>query len=228
MIVTVSCAVFGRESQYPRAILGRMFGSLCVPLEHTTIIRQKTLVVWFFVHCEVMLVRHCSRASRRARGTKAQGPKAQGPKVLVFEGTRAEGARAEGARPKGVGVCVCVWGMQSSTCLEVSYCISQRTCCCDTKSRHSGSDAYCTGQSSRQGAAGLRASLYDRRGLQAVKPSTRRGRGELREGTPPNFRATSAMELSQVIHIWTRVLGWILLVFFISTWPRWKGTRTPY
>jgi len=57
-----------------------------------------------------------------------------------------------------------------------------------TKSRHSGSDAYCAGRSSRQGAAGLRTS-YDRRGLQAVKPSARGGGGELRAGTPPHFRA---------------------------------------
>jgi len=54
-------------------------------------------------------------------------------------------------------------------------------------------DAYRAGQCSWQGAAGLRAS-GNRRGLQAVKPWARRGRGELRAGTPPHFRAASAMD----------------------------------
>ena len=51
-----------------------------------------------------------------------------------------------------------------------------------------------SGRSSQQSAVGLRAS-YDRRGLQAVKPSVRRGRGELRASTPPHFRATTATYL---------------------------------
>jgi len=53
-----------------------------------------------------------------------------------------------------------------------------------TTSRDSGLD-YRAGRSSRQGVVGLCAS-YDRCGLQAVKPSARRGRGELRAGTPPH------------------------------------------
>jgi len=138
-------------------------------------------------------VRHRSRAPGEHEGPRRKGRRRKGRRSrLVFEGTRAEGARAEGARAEGVDVCVCVSGMQASTCLEVSSCTSQRTCCCATKSRHSGSDAYCAGRSSRQGAAGLRAS-YNRRGLQVVKPSARRGRGELRADTPPHFRAASAM-----------------------------------
>ena len=37
---------------------------------------------------------------------------------------------------------------------------------------------------------GLRAA-YDRRGLQEVEPSVRRGRGELRARTPPHFRVAT-------------------------------------
>jgi len=51
-----------------------------------------------------------------------------------------------------------------------------------------------SGRSSQQSAVGLRAS-YDRRDLQEVKPSVRRGRGELRASTPPHFRATTATYL---------------------------------
>ena len=144
----------------------------------STITRQEMLAAWFFVHCEVMPVRHCSRApgehegprrkgrrckGRRcwclkARGPKVQGPKAQGPKVLVFvcvyEGCRRPRAWRRALAP--VSELVVVPAMIS----------------CD-----SSSDAYHTGRSSRQGAGGLRAS-YDRRVLQAVKPSARWGRGE--------------------------------------------------
>jgi len=109
----------------------------------------------------------------KARGPKAQGPKAQGKEVLVFvcvyEGCRRPRAWRRALAP-----------------------VSELVVVSATKSRDSGSDAYCAGRRSRQGAAGLCAS-YDRRGLQAVKPSARRGRDELGAGTPPHFRAVTAM-----------------------------------
>ena len=64
---------------------------------------------------------------------------------------------------------------------------AQRACCCaTTKSRDGGSWTPIAAQGG--GTAGLQRS-YDRRGLQAVKPSARRGRGELRVSTPRHFGA---------------------------------------
>jgi len=86
--------------------------------EVSTITRQETLVVWFFVHFELMLVRHRRRApgehegarrkGRRRKGRrcwclKTRGPKAPGPKV---QGPKAQGPKAQG--PK-VLVFVCVY-----------------------------------------------------------------------------------------------------------------------
>jgi len=68
----------------------------------------KMLVLWFFVHCEVMQVRHRSGAPGEHEGPRSKGRRRKGQKCWVFEGTRAEGAGAEGAREGGVGVCVCV------------------------------------------------------------------------------------------------------------------------
>ena len=87
-----------------------------------------------------------------------------------------------GVQRDWVGVCVCVWGGRRKTWVRVYL-----------------------RRSSQQSAAGLRAS-YGRRGLQAVKPSARRGRGELKASTPPHFRAASAMDLL--------CLGFIIQFFF--------------
>jgi len=156
------------------------------------ITRQEMLVVWFSVHYEVMPVRHSPQSPGEYKGQWSR-LKAHGLKVLVFEGSRAKGGRAEGTRAEGVGVCVCVWGMKTSTVGKLLHQSVNLLLWLPRKSWQQVLDIYqFAGQNSPQEAAGLRAS-YNRRSLHVVKPLARWGRDELRVSTPPHFRAASEM-----------------------------------
>jgi len=66
--------------------------------EVSTITWQETLVVWFFVHCEVMPVRHRSRAPGEHEGPRRKGRRHKGRRCWCLQ---ARGLKAKGRRRKG-------------------------------------------------------------------------------------------------------------------------------
>ena len=114
----------------------------------------------------------------------------------MFEGTRAEGARAEGARVGFFCMCMRDAGVHVLGG-ELLHQSANLLLCPPRKVVKAARTPTVQG-----GAAGkVQLDSAHHCSLQAVKPSVRRGRGELRAGTPPHFRAACAMERASTIII---------------------------